>query len=266
MKTTKRTVYLKKDFATVITPSWQRWRNEKNVKDLAEAVSENGQLRDVLVCKTSDGTKYLTDGAHLVDAMTKILNARKVNVLEKLVQDEEEARRTFISFNTRGKTLKNIDYIVSYAGSGNKDYKRFLKDVMQSPKSLKEARNVHGKLFTIPSLISIFFKSNITAGKARLINNFERVVDLVEYLGRNYLLNARIIAHQKKNGTKMVINGGSIIPVVSLLNRYTDLNNTSNNDVLDRLIDYTTYHFNSMEAPTYTKDACEGTFELFLKL
>ena len=42
MKTIKNKVYTKKDFNNVIIPSWQRWRNENNVKDLAEAVSTQG--------------------------------------------------------------------------------------------------------------------------------------------------------------------------------------------------------------------------------
>ena len=77
MKTIKNKVYTKKDFNNVIIPSWQRWRNENNVKDLAEAVSRQGQMRDVLISVTKDGTKILTDGAHLKSAMLDVLNLKK---------------------------------------------------------------------------------------------------------------------------------------------------------------------------------------------
>lgn len=268
MNTIRRTIYTKNDFSTVITPSWQRWRNKKNVKDLAEAVIENGQMRDVLVCTTNEGTRWLTDGAHLVDAMTNHLKSRKIRVLEKLVKDEEEARKTFISFNTRGKTLNTIDYVVSYAGSGNKTYKRFLKEVMQSPKDEKEANDVHGKLFTVPSLINLFLGINKTVrqGVAKLPSNYERLLEVVEYVAQNYLLNGKLLAHTKKNGSKMRLNGTSTASFLKILSKRRGLNNFTNKEVLDMMIDFTIYHYNTNTSCTYTRDAVEISFKEYLNI
>lgn len=268
MKTITRTKYSAKDFLDVIIPSWQRWRNQKNVKDLSIAVSENGQLRDVLICKTKDGTKWLTDGAHLVDAMTNHLKSRSINVLEKLVEDEEEARRTFISFNTRGKTLNTIDYVVSYAGSGNKIYVKFLKEVMQNPKNEKEANEVHGKLFTIPSLINLFLGDNerVRKGNAILPKNYDTLLELVDYLGKNYLLNGRILAHTKKHGKSMRLNGTSMMSVLKILNSNRDINSLTKKEVMDDLINFTTYHYSSMASPTYTRDVVEISFKKYLEI
>ena len=268
MRTIRRTIYGKSDFANVITPSWQRWRNQKNVKDLSEAVLENGQMRDVLVCATTDGTRWLTDGAHLVDAMTNHLKSRKIRVLEKLVKDEEEARRTFISFNTRGKTLNTIDYVVSYAGSGKKTYQRFLKEVMQSPKNVKEANDVHGKLFTVPSLINLFLGDNkrVREGEAKLPNNYERLLEVVEYVAQNYLLNGKLLAHTKKNGSKMRLNGTSTASFLRILSNKRGLSNFTNKEVLDIMIDFTIYHYNSNTSCTYTRDAVELSFKEYLNI
>jgi hypothetical protein len=268
MKTIKRTIYSKKDFSTVITPSWQRWRNKKNVKDLAEAVSENGQMRDVLICVTTDGTRWLTDGAHLVDAMTNRLKSREIRVLEKFVKDEEEARKTFISFNTRGKTLNTIDYVVSYAGSGNKTYQRFLKEVMQSPKNEKEANNVHGKLFTVPSLINLFLGDNkrVRQGVAKLPSDYEKMLEVVEYVAQNYLFNGKLLVHTKKNGSRMRLNGTSTASFLRILSNRRGLSNFTNKEVLDMMIDFTIYHYNSNTSCTYTRDAVEMSFKEYLNI
>jgi|TARA_B110000977_G_C10927833_1_gene435831 hypothetical protein len=263
---TERTTYTKKDFKDVIIPTWQRWRNEKNVKDLAEAVSENGQLRDVLICITRNGTKILADGNHLYGAIFNILKYRKINVLEKKVKDNEEARKTFISFNTRGKSLKVIDYIVSYAGSGNKDYKRFLLEVMKSPNNLKEAEDVYGKLFTIPALISIFLgeTGDVKKGKCKLSKNHNRLLEIVEYLGQNYLYDGRLLKHLNKNGRAMKLNGGSIIPVFKKIKRSDKILSLSNKEILNLLIDFTFYHYNSMDNCSFTKDAIDKSFNAYL--
>jgi len=268
MNTIRRTIYTKNDFATVITPSWQRWRNQKNVKDLAEAVLENGQMRDVLVCATTEGTRWLTDGAHLVDAMTNHLKSRKIRVLEKLVKNEEEARKTFISFNTRGKTLNTIDYVVSYAGSGNKTYQRFLKEVMQSPKDEKEANEVHGKLFTVPSLINLFLGENkrVRQGVAKLPSDYENLLEVVEYVAQNYLLNGKLLAHTRKNGNKMRLNGTSTASFLRILSSKRGLSNFTNKQVLDMMIDFTIYHYNSNTSCTYTRDAVELSFKEYLNI
>ena len=267
MKTIKNKVYTKKDFNNVIIPSWQRWKNENNVKDLAEAVATQGQMRDVLISVTKDGTKILTDGAHLKSAMLDVLNLKKISVKEIYVKDQEDARKSFISFNTRGKVLKQIDYVVSYAGSNHKEYKKFLRDVLQSPKNLKEASDVHSKLFTIPALIKIFLGKdgkNIKNGSASLTKEFDRTLNLVEYLGENYLKNGKLIKHLEKNGKSMKLNGGSIIPVMSKIKSNNILEKT-NKEILDILLDFTTYHFNSTQSCSFTKDAVEQTFSSYIK-
>ena len=267
MKSIKNKVYTKKDFNNVIIPSWQRWRNENNVKDLAEAVSTQGQMRDVLISVTKDGTKILTDGAHLKSAMLDVLNLKKISVKEIYVKDQEDARNAFISFNTRGKVLKQIDYVVSYAGSNHKEYKKFLRDVLQSPKNLKEASDVHSKLFTIPALIKIFLGKdgkNIKNGSATLTKEFNRTLNLVEYLGENYLKNGKLIKHLEKNGKSMKLNGGSIIPVMFKL-RTNNILEKTNKEILDILLDFTTYHFNSTQSCSFTKDAVEQTFSTYVK-
>lgn len=267
MDSITKTIYSKQDFENVIIPSWQRWTNEKNVKDLSEAVSENGQLRDVLICELSDGTQYLTDGKHLKMAMIDKLKKRKVYVTIKKVKNQEEARQTFISFNTRGKSLSTIDFIVSYAGSGADDYKKFLVEVLGSPKSLKDADNAYGKLFTVPSLIKIFFgerRGYVKNGKATLIKEFDRVLNIVQFLDENYLKNAQIINHLSKTGTGMKLNAASIAPVLTELRKRPDLLYIPNQEILDMLIQYTFYHYNSMDTPNFWQDACASSIKSFL--
>tara|TARA_R110000787_G_scaffold131271_1_gene243224 strand:- start:875 stop:1687 length:813 start_codon:yes stop_codon:yes gene_type:complete len=264
MNTITRKYYGREDFKTVIIPSWQRWRNENNVKDLAEAVMEQGQLRPVLICVLPDETKILTDGAHLFSAMHNYLNLRKIAVFEKYVESEEEARRTFISFNTRGKSLHPVDYVVSYAGSGNKQYKKFLKDVLLSPKNRKEADLAHGKLFTVTSLMKLFLGNNdkIRKGTSVLPKWHERLVEIVEYLGCNYLLNGKLLAHTNKNGSNMRLNGTTVEAVLSVMIKNNMIAGKSNEQIMNELIEFTTYHYNSMESPAYTRDAVVPSFKL----
>lgn len=262
---TRKTIYTKTDFDNVIIPSWQRWTNEKNVNDLADAVLECGQLRDILICITEEKTKILTDGKHLKLSIFDKIKWKKANVLEIFVKDEEEARQTFISFNTRGRTLKNIDYVVSYAGSGNIQYKKFLSQVMKSPNNLKEAERVHGKLFTIPALIQIFLGDGdkVKKGNSKLPKNFDRLVSLVEYLGENYLRNGSILAHTKKHGNKMKLNGGSIISVFDRIKQNDKILSMTNNEIKKMLIDYTIYHYNHMSFPSFTKDVVLDSFRKY---
>lgn len=266
MKKVSRVVYAKKDFKDVITPSWQRWTNEKNVSDLAQAVIENGQLRDVLVCVTDNGSKILTDGKHLKEAMIEVIKSRKVNVIEKRVRDNEEARKTFMSFNTRGRTLSPIDYVVSFAGSGLSDYKKFLSEVMQSPKNEKEASDVRGKLFTVSALINIFLGTtkNTKDGKGKLPKRYNRLLSLMEYLSENYLLDGRIISHLKKNGRSMRLNGGSIIPVFLSIKQSDYIMSMTNIEIMDLLIDFTYYHYNSMENCAFNKDSVSQSFPIYI--
>jgi len=87
---------------------------------------------------------------------------------------------------------------------------------------------------------------------------------LVEYLGENYLKNGKLIKHLEKNGKSMKLNGGSIIPVMSKIKSNKILEKT-NKEILDMLIDFTTYHFNSTQSCSFTKDAVEQTFSTYVK-
>lgn len=257
-----RMYYSRESFKSVIIPTWQRWRNEKNVKDLMEAVVERGQLRPVIICVLPDGTKILTDGAHLYNAMSN-LGLRKIAVIEKYVASEEEARKTFISYNTRGKSLHPLDYVVSYAGAGNKQYRKFLKDVLLSPNNRKEADSAHGKLFTVTSLMKLFLGNNdkIKKGKSTLPQIHERLVDLVEYLGCNYLLNGKIVAHRDKFGSNMRLNGTTIEATLSIMIKNNMIEGKSNEQIMNLLINFTSNHYASMKSPAYTRDAVTPSFK-----
>jgi hypothetical protein len=271
MKTIKTQIYSKKDFENVKLPNWQRWLNPLNVKSLSEAVQENGQLRDILICETKAGIKILTDGNHLKTAMIDILKLNEISVKVKLVKDEEEARKTFVSFNTKGKSLKAIDYIVSYSGGNpNNDYSIFLKDILKNPTNEKEVLKHYGNLFKLPALTQIFLGTNqqIQSGKAIIIKNkYERILEICEYLEQNYRFHPTLIKHIKKNGKSQKLNGGSIIPVIFKLRTYNNgqLLNQSNESILEMLIEFTLYHFKSMENPTFTKDAVGKSFNTYLK-
>jgi len=266
MRKIKTTYYGLKDFANIKIPKWQRWTNQKNVKSLEQAVKEQGQLRPILICILPDKTKILTDGKHLYNAMLNICSS-KFNVIEVYVKDEEEARNTFISFNTKGKTLSSLDYVVSYAGGKLNSYNKFLKDVLQSPKDEKDAKDVHSKLFTIPALIRIFLGAPniVRSGKSNLHNDYDRILEIVEYLGENYLTNGVLVQQMKRNGKSMRLNGGSIIPVMDKIKSNSKIKNMKNKEILYLLIDYTQYHYNSTSSCTFTKDAVSLTFSTFLQ-
>ena len=265
MNTITRKVYTKEDFKTVIIPTWQRWTNNNNITDLTKAVLQCGQIRDILVGITKDGTRFLIDGKHLKITIFDKLKWKKANVLEISVKNEEQARQTFISFNTRGKSLKNIDYVVSYAGSGNFQYKKFLHEVMQNPKNLKDANEVHGKLFTIPALIQIFLGkgSDVKTGKSVLPKQYNRLVEIVDYIGKYYLHNGKIVKHTKDHGKKMKLNGGSIISIFDRLKQRPDLLLKTNKEMLNILIDFTYWHFESMDYASFNKDVVSDSFKVY---
>lgn len=272
MKSITTKIYTKKDFETVKLPTWQRWLNPLNVKSLSDAVQENGQLRDVLICQTESGIKILTDGNHLKTAMIDVLKLNEISVKVKLVKDEEEARKTFVSFNTKGKSLKAIDYIVSYSGISNKnDYSIFLKDVLKNPTNEKETLKHWGNLFKIPALTQIFLGKNqqIKSGKANIIKNkYERMLEVCEFLEQNYRYHPILVSHIKSFGKSNKVNGGSIIPIMLKMRGFENgrLLNQSNEDILNMLVDFTIYHFNSMENPSFTKDAVGKSFSTYVKL
>ena len=233
---------------------------------MEEAVTEQGQLRAIIVCILPDGTKILTDGKHLYTAM-KNIGRSTFNVMEVYVKDEAEAREMFISFNTKGKTLTCLDYVVSFGGSKVGSYRKFLSEVMQNPRNEKDARNVHSELFTVPSLINIFLGTNrvVKSGLSVLPKNYDRILDIVEYLGENYLTNGILVKQIKRNGKKMKLNGGSIIPVMNKIKSNKNILAMKNKEILDLLIDYTQYHYNSSTACTFSKDPVAETFPTFLQ-
>ena len=271
MEAIKTQIYTRKDFETVKIPNWQRWLNPLNVRQLAEAVQENGQLRDILICQTKSGIKILTDGNHLKTAMIETLKLNSISVKVKMVKDEEEARKTFISFNTKGKSLKSIDYIVSYAGANPKsDYAVFLNEVLKSPKEEKDVLKQYGNLFKIPALTQIFLGTNIQIKSGNAIINkkkYERTLEVCEYLEQNYRFHPVIVNQVQLFGNSNKINGGSIIPVIKRIRNYNggSLLNQSNEDILEMLVDFTVYHFESMSNPTFTKDAVDKSFGAYLK-
>lgn len=266
----KTQIYTKKDFENVKLPNWQRWLNPINVKSLSEAVQENGQLRDILICQTELGIKILTDGNHLKTAMIDILKLNNISVKIKMVKDEEEARKTFVSFNTKGKSLKAIDYIVSYSGIDSKnDYGIFLSEVLKNPTNEKETLKNWGNLFKIPALTQIFLGNNIQikSGKATLNKvKFERLLNLCVFLEENYRFHPALLEMLKLFGNSNKINGGSIIPVINRIRTYNngELLNQSNESILNMLVDFTIYHFESMQNPTFTKDAVGKSFNAYL--
>tara|TARA_R110000765_G_scaffold419846_1_gene524357 strand:- start:755 stop:1615 length:861 start_codon:yes stop_codon:yes gene_type:complete len=262
----KNRTWSRKDFENVKTPTWQRWVNQSNVKSLEEAVTEQGQLRAIIVCILPDGTKILTDGKHLYVAM-KNIGRSTFNVMEVYVKDEAEAREMFISFNTKGKTLTCLDYVVSFGGSKLGSYRRFLSEVMQNPRNDLDARNVHSELFTVPSLINIFLGTNrvVKSGLSVLPKNYDRILDIVEYLGENYLTNGILVKQIQRNGKKMKLNGGSIIPVMKKIKSNKNILAMKNKEILDLLIEYTQYHYNSSTACSFSKDPVAETFPTFLQ-
>ena len=103
------------------------------------------------------------------------------------------------------------------------------------------------------------------SGNAKLPKNFDRLLEIVEYLGENYLTNGMLVAQVKKNGKTMKLNGGSIIPVMNKIKSNSNLMSLSNRDILTMLVDFTQYHYNSSESCTFTKDAVGATFATYLQ-
>lgn len=243
----------------LVIPAWQRWKDEKNVENLKNAVAIYGQLRPLLIAELPDGTLVLSDGNHLITAAVE-LGMKTISAFVVDVDSEESAHKMFNSFNTTGRSLSVLDHIVGIAATGNEDYRRFMTEVLSNPKSTKEAKNIYkGDLFTLPSLYSIFFAGTGTKalkkGSARLAKNFERRLDLVRFLDARYTKNPSIIAHRAKNGRSMKLNGGSIIEVFDALSARGYLNgNHSNEDILKMLVDFTLWFHNTMDGVQYNKD------------
>ena len=121
-------------------PKWQRWKSDINVDSLVDSVSKIKQQRDILICELPNGRRLVTDGNHLRHALIK-LGYKKANVTINCVETEIDAFKLFIEFNTKGNTLKNLDYIVSWSNFTNDNpYKKFLYEVLDNPRNAKEAK------------------------------------------------------------------------------------------------------------------------------
>jgi hypothetical protein len=106
----------------------------------------------------------------------------------------------------------------------------------------------------------------VKKGKSKLPKNFNRLVEIVEYLGENYLCNGQILAHTKKHGNKMRLNGGSIISIFDRIKQNDDILSMTNNDIKKMLINFTFYHFNNMSFPSFNKDNVADSFKEYEKL
>ena len=123
------------EISTYEIPSWQRWKNPRNVDSLVESVSEIGQQRDIIISELPNGRRLPTDGRHLIDALKKC-GYKKADVSINYVESEKDAFELFKTFNTKGKTLSNLDYIVSYSNydsecyNNENPYKKFLWNIL----------------------------------------------------------------------------------------------------------------------------------------
>jgi len=249
-------------------PTWQRWKNQKNVDSLVNSLKAIGQQREVIVCELHNGRKIITDGNHLRTAMEKS-NYRNCYIRLNKVDREIDAFNLFVEFNTRGRSLTTLDFIVSRASLSDRNpYKTFLYDILENPRTENEA-NVNAKrhnLFTIPSLVAIFLgkPAKIKSGEAQLPKNYERVKSLFKYINENYVYRSEITM-MTKNWKANKLNGGSIIPVMQtiLQSKYNDL---GNQQILDILVDYSLWFRKQNETMPFNKDNVSKTFLEYLKL
>lgn len=249
-------------------PTWQRWKNTKNVDSLVNSLKVIGQQREIIVCELPNGRKIITDGNHLRTAMEKC-NYRNCYIRLNKVNDEIDAFNLFIEFNTRGRSLTTLDFIVSRASlSDNNPYKTFLYDILENPRTENEA-NINAKrhnLFSIPSLVAIFLgkPAKIKSGEAQLPKNYERAKSLFNYINKNYVYTPEI-AKMTKSWKANKLNGGSIVPVMQtmLQSKYNDL---GNQQILDILVDYSIWFREENETMPFNKDNVGKTFLEYLKL
>lgn len=248
-------------------PNWQRWKNNSNVNSLIESLKIIGQQREILVCELPNGRKLLTDGNHLKNAMI-CLNYKNAWVRVNQVDTEEDAFRLFVEFNTRGRSLTTLDFVVSRSSfSDSNIYRTFLNDILNNPKDEKEAKEqaTKHKLFSIPALINIFLgtSSVVKKGNSSMPNNYERLKSVYKYIDKNYIYTEEIrglmdIQKQKK------LNGGSIIPVMIEIcsKKYSHL---GNKQILDILVDFSLYYHKKFPSIQFNKDNVGTSFKTYLK-
>ena len=122
-----------KELNSYEVPNWQRWKNNSNVNSLIESLKIIGQQREILVCQLPNGKKLLTDGNHLKNAMI-VLNYKNAWIRVSDVETEEDAFRLFVEFNTRGRSLSTLDFVVSRSSfSESNIYRTFLNDILNNP-------------------------------------------------------------------------------------------------------------------------------------
>jgi len=176
-------------------PVWQRWKVEKNVKDLSKSIRESGSLRLPIVEKlmSEKGREILIDGRHLVEAYCldeSISDEQEFECIFKVVLNMTEAARDFRNLNTTGKQLDWVDithlYMHAHKEKGNV-YEIIWNHFFKNPSNLKDVKNVLPRGFSVSTIIE-FLVSNKDAyrkGEATESGEFYERRDLLEYLMSN---------------------------------------------------------------------------------
>ena len=257
-----------KELNSYEVPNWQRWKNNSNVNSLIESLKIIGQQREILVCQLPNGRKLLTDGNHLKNAMIG-LNYKNAWIRVSDVETEEDAFRLFVEFNTRGRSLSTLDFVVSRSSfSESNIYRTFLNDILNNPSDEKEAKELatKHKLFSIPALINIFLgtSSVVKKGNSSMPKNYERLKSVYKYIDKRYVYTSGVrglmdIQKQKK------LNGGSIIPVMNEIcsKEYEHL---GNEQILKVLVDFSLYYHKTYPSIQFNKDNVATSFKTFLTL
>ena len=247
-------------------PTWQRWKNNSNVNSLVESLKIIGQQREVLVCELPNGRKLLTDGNHLREAMT-ILKYKYCWVRISQVKTDEDAFKLFVEFNTRGRSLNSLDYVVSRSSfSDDNPYKTFLNDVLSNPRSEKEAKEnaTKHRLFSIPALIKIFLgdTSIVKGGKSILPENYNRLKSIYNYIDKNYIYTKeiRILTSKQKNKK---LNGGSIIPVMNEISKQK-YNHLGTQEILEIIVKFSLWYHQKYPNIQFNKDNVSSSFRAYL--
>ena len=247
---------------------FQRWKNDKNVEDLISSLKQIGQRRNILVCELPNGRKLITDGNHLLNAMEE-LNYKNAYIDLVQVESEIDAFNLFIQFNTKGKSITALDHVVSRSTfSDNNPYRTVLFDVLDSPRNEKEAKRIieRHKLFTLSAVLEIFIgkADKVKKGEGKLIRNFHRMNALYKYINKNYIYKSEIKELTSKQATKSrKLNGGSIIPIMTILSSNT-YNNLGNTQVLDLLVEFTLWFNKKYSEIDFNKDNVAKVFKTFL--
>jgi hypothetical protein len=257
-----------KELNSYEVPKWQRWKNKKNVDSLVDSLKVIGQQREIIVCELPNGRRLLTDGNHLKTSMN-ILEYKNCYIRLNNVESEQDAFNLFVEFNTRGRSLSTLDFIVSRSTfTSSNVYKTFLYDVLDNPKNELEAKlnSQKHKLFSIPALTTIFLgsPSEIKSGKAKLPKNYERVIGLVKYLDENYIYSKEIVELMKKHKSKK-LNGGSIIPVIQTIISDT-YNSLGYKQILDLIVDFSVWFEQNNPSIQFNKDNVGSAFKEYLSM